>query len=248
LSARRKCAPRRGPTGLRNPWRMSADRVSGQIWVGTNGQDLWEQAYLLEKGVNYGWSVYEGSHPFSPNASSDCSRSPNPPASIITPISARSRRIVYRGKKFPDLVGAYIYGDLLDGAKIWGMKHVARHPCGTRSWPPSRACRSLASAPTRKARSSSATIAAGEKRRFLHAGATPKERAVSTFPRTLSASGLFKSVKGHERVPGVIPYSVNAPFWSDGAHKERCACAAWATRRSLHCATAPGPSRAHRCW
>ncbi|HUR55387.1 MAG TPA: hypothetical protein VMZ71_14735, partial [Gemmataceae bacterium] len=43
----------------------------------------------------------------------------------------------------------------------------------------------------------------------------------NTFPRTLSASGLFENVKTHTLKPGVVPYTVNAPFWSDGLHKER---------------------------
>jgi hypothetical protein len=50
---------------------------------------------------------------------------------------------------------------------------------------------------------------------------TPKDVPVAKFPRKLSESGLFDSVKDHRMKAGVIPYSVNAPFWSDGLHKER---------------------------
>ncbi|HJZ55883.1 MAG TPA: PQQ-dependent sugar dehydrogenase, partial [Gemmataceae bacterium] len=53
--------------GLRNPWRITCDPKTGHIWVGQNGQDLWEQAFLVKKGDNYGWSVTEGSHPFYTN-------------------------------------------------------------------------------------------------------------------------------------------------------------------------------------
>ena len=50
--------------GFRNPWRITCDRKTGDIWVGNNGQDLWEQVYFVRKGENYGWSVQEGGHPF----------------------------------------------------------------------------------------------------------------------------------------------------------------------------------------
>jgi len=50
--------------GLRNPWRMCTDAKTGHIWVGQNGQDLWESAMFVRKGDNYGWSVMEGNHPF----------------------------------------------------------------------------------------------------------------------------------------------------------------------------------------
>ena len=88
--------------GLRNPWRISFDAKTGQLWVGNNGQDLWEQAYLVKKGANYGWSVMEGSHPFY------ASRKPGP-----TPITkptvehhhseARSLTggVVYHGREVP---------------------------------------------------------------------------------------------------------------------------------------------------
>ena len=57
--------PRRA-YGLRNPWRICSDRSTDQLWVGNNGQDLWEQVYLVRKGDNYGWARMEGSQPFYP--------------------------------------------------------------------------------------------------------------------------------------------------------------------------------------
>ncbi len=109
--------------GLRNPWRMTVDRKTGHIWVGKNGQDLWEQAYLVKKGDNYGWSVTEGSQPFY--------LEPQGPANFLTPPTvehphSESRSltggIVYYGAKHPGPRGAYLYGDYSTG-KVWGVKH-----------------------------------------------------------------------------------------------------------------------------
>ena len=48
--------------GFRNPWRITMDRVTGDMWVGENGQDLWEYARIARRGENYGWPLLEGSH------------------------------------------------------------------------------------------------------------------------------------------------------------------------------------------
>jgi glucose/arabinose dehydrogenase len=206
--------------GLRNPWRMTVDEKTGHLWVGNNGQDLWEQAYLIRKGANYGWSVMEGSHPFYPNRKAGPTPFSKP--TVEHPHSeARSLTggIVYYGAKHPELRGAYLYGDYSTG-KVWGVRHD-----GTRIvWH-----RELAD--TRLQITSFGTDARGEILISDHRGqgkgalytleATPKDLPPSTFPRRLSESGLFKSVKGHVMEPGLIPYSVNAPLWSDGASKER---------------------------
>src|SRR5205085_1521055 len=109
--------------GFRNPWRMTFDKKTGHLWVGQNGQDLWEQVYVVERGGNYGWSVQEGSHPFYLER-------PRGPGEIRNPVAehhhveARSLTggVVYYGSKLPELQGAYIYGDYSTG-KIWGVRY-----------------------------------------------------------------------------------------------------------------------------
>lgn len=206
--------------GLRNPWRMTVDQKTGHIWVGQNGQDLWEQAFLVRKGDNYGWSVTEGSHPFYPN------RTPAP-VPIVKPtiehhhseFRSLTGGIVYYGKKFPELEGAYVYGDYSTG-KIWGMKHDGTRPI----WHKELADSHLQISGFAVDSDGEILIAdhRGQgKGAFYTFVATPKDQPPSKFPRRLSESGLFENVAGHMMKPGVIPYSVNAPLWSDGAYKER---------------------------
>src|SRR5439155_17419 len=109
--------------GFRNPWRLHIDRDTGDLWVGQNGQDLWEQVYLIEKGANYGWSVVEGSHPFY----LDRKAGPTPFSKPIaehhhSEFRSLTGGVVYHGTKLPALRGAYVYGDFSTG-KIWGIRH-----------------------------------------------------------------------------------------------------------------------------
>jgi glucose/arabinose dehydrogenase len=206
--------------GLRNPWRMTADEKTGHIWVGNNGQDLWEQAYLIEKGANYGWSVMEGSHPFYPHRKARPTPFRKP--TVEHPHSeARSLTggIVYYGSKFPELRGAYIYGDYSTGT-IWGVRHDGQRVV----WHKELASTRLQI--THFGVDSHGEILIADHRgqgkgAFYTLEATPKDPPASTFPRKLSESGLFRSVKGHIMEPALIPYSVNSPLWSDGAYKER---------------------------
>src|SRR6185312_7377685 len=112
--------------GLRNPWRVSYDRKSGQLWVGNNGQDAWEQVYLIQKGGNYGWSVVEGGHVFLEGRKAG----PDPilaPAADHPHSEARSMTggRVYRGTRLPELDGVYVYGDWSTG-RVWGIRHDGR--------------------------------------------------------------------------------------------------------------------------
>jgi len=202
--------------GLRNPWRMTIDRKTGQIWAGNNGQDLWETAHLVRRGENYGWSVYEGSHPFYLN------RKLGPTPAVPPTIEhhhaeARSLTggVVYYGETFPDLNGVYVYGDYSSGT-IWG----ARHDGSKVIWH-----RELA-----RTELQIAAFAVDHQGRLLiadHSGGIyqlmrpPPQGPTSEFPTRLSETGLFVATKAHQVHAGLIPYSVNAPGWADGAHVER---------------------------
>ena len=119
--------------GLRNVWKFSFDRKTGELWAGEVGQNLWEMVHRIENGGNYGWSIKEAFHNFQPQRR----QRPDPASPIRPPIveyphaPTRERPdsglsitggYVYRGKKIPDLVGVYVYGDF-DSGRIWGLRY-----------------------------------------------------------------------------------------------------------------------------
>jgi uncharacterized repeat protein (TIGR03806 family) len=203
--------------GLRNPWRLSFDPPSGQLWVGQNGQDLWEQVFLIRKGGNYGWSLTEGSHIFQAQRKAG----PDP---ILPPTAehhhSEARSItggrVYRGTRLPDLVGAYIYGDWSTG-KVWGIKHD-----GTKAiWQ-----RELVD--TLFNITGFGTDHAGElyvidqlSGFYRFEPTTEADRPTQPFPTRLSATGLFASVPAHRLHAAALVYEVSTPQWADGATMER---------------------------
>lgn len=113
--------------GLRNPWRLSFDRATGDLYIGDVGQDTWEEVDFLAAGsaggTNFGWNYREGSHHFAGD----------PPATLhlTYPVAEYSHAeggcsvtggYVYRGQ-LPDWQGIYLYGDYCSG-KIWGLLRV----------------------------------------------------------------------------------------------------------------------------
>ncbi len=104
--------------GLRNPWRWSFDRQTGDLWLADVGQNKWEEINLIEAGGNYGWNIREGAHPFAGQAT----------AGLIDPVAeyetgsdcSITGGYVYRGDRYPGLTGTYLYGDFCSG-KLWGL-------------------------------------------------------------------------------------------------------------------------------
>lgn len=105
--------------GLRNPWRWSFDRRSGDLWLADVGQNAWEEINLIQPGGNYGWNLREGAHCYS----GDCRRD-----DLLEPVAEYSHAegcsvtggYVYRGDAVPALQGVYLFGDYCSG-RIWGL-------------------------------------------------------------------------------------------------------------------------------
>ncbi len=118
--------------GLRNPWRFSFDRATGDLYIGDVGQNEWEeisyQAAGTPGGVNFGWRCKEGTHPY--NFSGSCGS-----ATLTDPIAEYNHSagrsvtggFVYRGALYPALAGRYFYADYVNG-KIWSLYKTSSNP------------------------------------------------------------------------------------------------------------------------
>ncbi len=106
--------------GLRNPWRFSFDRATGDGWIADVGQNEWEEIDQMRNGGNYGWNTYEG------NA---CFDGPCNPAGLLFPVweyahgngnCSITGGYVYRGSEVPELAGRYVYADYCSG-RYWAL-------------------------------------------------------------------------------------------------------------------------------
>lgn len=108
--------------GLRNPWRFSFDKATGDLYIGDVGQDQWEEVDYLPAGspggTNFGWNLREGAHDYNGTASPDLTE---PVAEYSHPEGGCSITggYVYRGS-MPEWNGIYLYGDYCTGF-IWGL-------------------------------------------------------------------------------------------------------------------------------
>ncbi|HEY2584541.1 MAG TPA: PQQ-dependent sugar dehydrogenase [Tepidisphaeraceae bacterium] len=203
--------------GLRNPWRFSFDRATGQLWCGDVGWELWESVDCVKPGGNYGWSIMEGPNPVHP----DGPRGPTPitpPALALDHTEAASLTggVVYRGKKLPELVGHYLFGDW-QTARLWDAK------VNGDGLEPHRTI-----AQTDQRIVAFGEDADGEPIIVDHQGGglwrivrNQSTYDPAKFPRKLSETGLFADVKAQAPAPGVIPFAINAPQWVDGATAKR---------------------------
>jgi glucose/arabinose dehydrogenase len=125
--------------GLRNPWRFSFDRATGDLWIGDVGQNRYEEVDVSRavsglnagRGTNYGWRIMEGRHCYNPSSCSSGGK--------VLPIVEYGHAVsgedncsvtggyVYRGSAYPALVGAYVFGDYCSG-RVWTISATATYP------------------------------------------------------------------------------------------------------------------------
>ena len=111
--------------GLRNPWRFSFDRKTGDLYIADVGQNEYEEIHFQPAssngGENYGWNIMEGGHCYRART---CSTD-----GLVLPIAEYDHSegcsitggMVYRGRAYPSLRGMYLYGDYCSG-RIWGLR------------------------------------------------------------------------------------------------------------------------------
>ena len=204
--------------GFRNPWRMSIDRATGDLWVGDVGWELWEMIHKVKRGGNYGWSVMEGPQPVHV----EWKRGPGPilPPTIAHPHSEAASitgGYVYHGTRLPELAGAYIYGDYQTGT-IWGLRTTGEKV----TWNQELARSPLHLVAFGEAHDGELFLIDHDRTHQIYRLVpNPAAKAKDNFPRRLSETGLFESTREHRPARGVIPYGINSELWADGATAER---------------------------
>ncbi len=206
--------------GFRNPYRFAIDPVSGDIWAADVGQARWEEIDRVVAGGNYGWSEREGAHCFPP-ANTTCRT-----AGLIDPVFEYPRSegisiiggFVYRGTRFPALVGLYIFADYGSG-KVWALT-------------PDPMTGNYGAVVLNEAGPFNAWVGFGEDNdrelyvfdsasRIFRIEPDPAAPPPTAFPPRLSRTGCVDPADPKKPVPAMIPYTVNSPLWSDGSEKDR---------------------------
>ena len=206
--------------GMRNPWRWSFDRVSGELWAADVGQSTWEEVDRVVLGGNYGWNQREGAHCYSP--ATGCQT-----AGLIDPVIEYPRSsagmsgysttggYVYRGSAIPTLVGKFVFGDYGSG-KIASIESDGMGG-STANVLVSSGLALASFGQLLDGEIYALDINSGQIHKLIPSGPPP----VDTFPQLLSQTGCFQASDPKVPVAALIPYDLNAALWSDGAAKER---------------------------
>ena len=223
--------------GFRNPWRMSFDRATGDLWVGDVGWELWEMVYRVKKGGNYGWAVMEGPQPVKPEGK----RGPTPilPPDLAFPhteAASITGGYVYHGKQLKDLAGSLHLRRLGDAQAVGHPLRRRQGRLAPGDRPGDAARRRLRRGhATANFTSSTTTTPARSIRLVPNPAAAQKQRRL---PAQAERNGPVRLGEGPRPAPGVVPFSINAAQWADHATAERLAGAA-GHDGARRCTTAP---------
>ena len=199
--------------GLRNPFRFSFDRQTGQMWAGDVGQDAIEEIDIITRGANYGWPRFEGTRLLQAGTSLTGSAPHTPP--IFQYDHSQGVAViggyVYRGARIAALIGVYLYSDFASGT-VWSLDFDGVNPA-------TNAELATAQNPTSFGEDTN-----GEVYVVSQGGGIFQMNESSgggSAPTKLSQTGLFTDLAALTPASGLIEYGVNLPFWSDGASKRR---------------------------
>jgi glucose/arabinose dehydrogenase len=226
--------------GFRNPWRFSFDPTTDILYCADVGQDTYEEVSIITKGGNYGWGYREGLHPGY--------KAGTPVETLIDPIQEYAHTsqpgdanykgnsvtggVVYRGQRFPQLYGWYVFADYSSG-NIWMLRYD-----GTNTVPFQRIAgqTGLAAFGTDPSNGDvlMANVNNGAVSRLVYDTNASTGQAL---PPTLSGTGAFTNLatltnqtQALTASSGMAPYDVNVHLWSDGARKTRWFLAAPETK------------------
>lgn len=211
--------------GLRNPWRISFDTATGDLWVADVGQNAREAIFLSRSGANHGWPFREG--PIAgPRSGAPAGFTTNPSFQYVPPLHSYSHGngvnqgrsitggFVYRGRRFPNLTGAYVFADYVSG-NVWSLRRMEGGAPRVERLLGEVGISAFGPDP----RDGDVLIADLDGGRVLRL--VPGSATGQPLPPTLAETGAFERLDTLTPVAGVVPYEVNLPFWSDGAEKRR---------------------------
>lgn len=201
--------------GFRNPWGWSIDRVSGEIWVGDVGESAFEEVNRVVKGSNQGWPIMEGKQCTNWVA---CVKTGLSEPVLVYPHTdsgagnAVIGGFVYHGDAIPDLKGMFVFAD------VSGKLYALRFDEAGQAYRQQIA--EVSGYPTIFGQDEKGELLLSLGWSLMAIGPAG-EPAPSTLPALLSQTGCMDAQRPWLPAPGVLPYDVNSPLWSDGAAKER---------------------------
>ncbi len=201
--------------GLRNPFRMTKDRVTGQFYIGDVGLNSHEEVNILKKGANYGWPIYEGFGFRNTNCASMLDGMPH--EEPLTEFSRNDARalaggFVYRGSSIPDLYGEYVCADYTRNG-IFTVNII------TGDYEQISILQNVISFGEDK--DGELYLLRHGNNRNIHKLIEGVDDGYITMPQLLSDTGVFSNLSTLEVIDGIVPYELYESFWSDGALKKR---------------------------